>query len=509
MNTAGKVILVTGALGGIVGTSYLIARSRRTSEDDNRAPGAKPAKPAPRPTPGTQQPVALPPLTPSPSGPRAPLPEPVHPSLSTPINRSHHKNGIVQEPAEELLRQARRIDPDIDLNELTGARLAVSEHGSGTFTELACIVDAELNRAKQRGLTLFESLTVNGKFGKQGVEKRPAAATRDPEMRHLLAARAVLSGTARGVSRGAVQFFDPSNIEEQLRRYTAWVAAGREGKGPTPTSCSALELLEAWSFDYARRKKGGNRCPPDRSRKGSYTLAWVGPIPGVNPLRLMLMERMKPGPEHTRRYEAARDLLLRGLGEANKPVQSPRNATAWIAAVYPLPLLPDGRTPRITSHHKERNPSRSAHDGVDWFYPTQPGDPAWKLGDGGGTTNKKWIVPPGTPAIAVADGIVQIAGNTSTGWRVWIDHGELRSGYFHLTELFVTKGQRVTTGQQLGLVGDNPKEHDARHLHFELSASNRYQPVDPVPFLAQAEALPLDRTQGPIRRIDGIQHARG
>jgi murein DD-endopeptidase MepM/ murein hydrolase activator NlpD len=186
-----------------------------------------------------------------------------------------------------------------------------------------------------------------------------------------------------------------------------------------------------------------------------------------------------------------------------------RQRLAQLAAVHPLPLLPDGRKPRITSHHKTRNPSRPTHDGVDWFYPTMPGDPAWKLGDGGGTTNKKWIVPPGTPAIAAAAGVVQLAGNTPTGWRVWIDHGSLRTGYFHLTELFVTEGEHVAAGQQLGLVGDNPRDHDARHLHFELSASDRYAPIDPAPFFDRAAFLPLHHTQGPIRRIDGIREKNG
>lgn len=181
---------------------------------------------------------------------------------------------------------------------------------------------------------------------------------------------------------------------------------------------------------------------------------------------------------------------------------------AWtvtpIAAVYPLPLLPDGRKPRITSHHKSRNPSRPTHDGVDWFYPVLPGDPAWKLGDGGGTTNRKWIVPPGTPAIAVSAGRIQLAGNSPTGWRVWIDHGSVRTGYFHLTELFVKQGDHVATGQQLGIVGDNPRDHDARHLHFEVSPVDRYAPVDPVPLLQSAAYLPLERTSGPIRSVEGI-----
>ena len=76
-------------------------------------------------------------------------------------------------------------------------------------------------------------------------------------------------------------------------------------------SCDALTLLEPWSFDY--KKQGKSRCRPDRSRRGRHSLAWVGPIPGVDPCRLLLMKPMAVGPEHTRRYQAARAVLVRGL----------------------------------------------------------------------------------------------------------------------------------------------------------------------------------------------------
>ncbi|MEM9490718.1 MAG: hypothetical protein AAGC55_16340 [Myxococcota bacterium] len=208
----------------------------------------------------------------------------------------------------------RRVDPKTTRDELTGARLAASEHFGGTFTELCCIVDSELNRAKRRKMSLFHSLTYNGTFGRQG-KTRKAATRRDPTMRHLLAARAVLSGKYRGVSRGAVQFFDPAAMDRLNRRYRTWVAGGRKGKRPHIVSCDALGILEAWSFDYG--KKGKNRCPPDRSRSGTYTLAWVGAIPGVDALRLMLMRRAPLGDEHAHSYKAARALIesRRGRGK--------------------------------------------------------------------------------------------------------------------------------------------------------------------------------------------------
>src|SRR5690606_22041046 len=104
MNSAGKVILVTSAIGGIVTVSYLIVRNRRdpdadeaTAEDVDRANGS----------PGALN--SLP-------GPVTSLAEPRHPSLHKRINRSHRKNDIVQEPATELLKQARRHDPDVNMD---------------------------------------------------------------------------------------------------------------------------------------------------------------------------------------------------------------------------------------------------------------------------------------------------------------------------------------------------------------------------------------------------------
>jgi murein DD-endopeptidase MepM/ murein hydrolase activator NlpD len=178
---------------------------------------------------------------------------------------------------------------------------------------------------------------------------------------------------------------------------------------------------------------------------------------------------------------------------------------ASMMAVYPLPLLSDGRKPRITSHHKAHNPSRPTHDGIDFFYAVMPGDPPWRRGDGGGTHNGKWIVPPGTPAIAASAGHVLQAGESRTGFRVWLDHGGMRSGYFHLETLFVRPGDRVQAGRQIGLVGDNPADRDARHLHFEISPTERYAPIDPMPFLRSARFMHLTDTRGPVRVIEGIK----
>ena len=313
-----QAMLITGVLGTVAGIGYALATRGRSDveaeepdkadaqADGNQAEGKAGNGAAPQ---GESGAGAI--LEPLP-GPSAPLAEPVHALAHKRINWSTTDDaGTVNESPSVLLTQAARFDVHIDFDELTGARLIASEHASATFTEAACIVDCELNRAERRRRTLYRSLTHADTFGKQG-RKRPASTRRDPRYRHVLAARAVLTGKARGIARGATRFFDPVAMEAMHRKYRRWVEGGRQGKRPSVVSCDALTLLEAWSFDLGRGSTG-NRCPPDRSKHGRHTLAWVGPIPGVDALRLFLMKPLPIGAMHTRHYEAARALLRAGL----------------------------------------------------------------------------------------------------------------------------------------------------------------------------------------------------
>lgn len=170
-------------------------------------------------------------------------------------------------------------------------------------------------------------------------------------------------------------------------------------------------------------------------------------------------------------------LTIASISAAAKPVR-------FLAC--PLPVLADGRRAVITSEFRPAD--RPNHDGVDFFYPWKPGDVPSFIGDHGAAGSAgipRWVVPTGTLAIAGAAGVVQIAGDSSTGHRVWIDHGNgLRSGYFHLLDLRVHVGEPIVAGTPLGLVGDNPADHDGRHLHFEVSPVDHYSPRDPAPYMA-------------------------
>lgn len=162
------------------------------------------------------------------------------------------------------------------------------------------------------------------------------------------------------------------------------------------------------------------------------------------------------------------------IGTLEKVIRARYGATMPAARCWPLRELPDGRKPVVTSGF--RVPDRPRHPGCDLFYERRAGDPPMKVGDGG--RENKWWIPPGTHAVAQADGIVVRASKIATGFRYAIAH---EGGYvtlgMHLTQLFVKEGDHVALGQELGTVGDNPIDTDAIHLHTELHAG----PVDEYP----------------------------
>jgi murein DD-endopeptidase MepM/ murein hydrolase activator NlpD len=88
----------------------------------------------------------------------------------------------------------------------------------------------------------------------------------------------------------------------------------------------------------------------------------------------------------------------------------------------------------------------------------------------------------GTQIYAPAPGIVVFAGPlTVRGNATMIDHGRgVYSGYMHQSEVYVQPGQRVNTGDLIGLVGGTGRV-EGPHLHWELWV-NGVQ-VDPIDWL--------------------------
>lgn len=90
--------------------------------------------------------------------------------------------------------------------------------------------------------------------------------------------------------------------------------------------------------------------------------------------------------------------------------------------------------------------------------------------------------PTGAVVTAPAPGVVVLAeALTVRGNAVILDHGAgLHTGYWHLSKIEVTVGQRVETGDKLGEVGATGLSTGA-HLHWEMRVG--LTPVDPLPWL--------------------------
>ncbi|MGH7428631.1 MAG: murein hydrolase activator EnvC family protein, partial [Candidatus Methylomirabilaceae bacterium] len=85
--------------------------------------------------------------------------------------------------------------------------------------------------------------------------------------------------------------------------------------------------------------------------------------------------------------------------------------------------------------------------------------------------------------VAVADGSVLFADwFKGYGRLIILDHGEgYYTVYAHAAEIRVKVGDRVTRGQQIGLVGDTGSASGSQ-LYFEVR--HRGRPQDPVAWLA-------------------------
>jgi len=91
----------------------------------------------------------------------------------------------------------------------------------------------------------------------------------------------------------------------------------------------------------------------------------------------------------------------------------------------------------------------------------------------------------GVPILAPSAGIVALAEPLQVrGNAVILDHGRgVYTGYWHMSQINVTPGQLVQTGDVLGLVGTTGLSTGS-HLHWEMQVYGI--PVDPMQFLNEA-----------------------
>lgn len=141
----------------------------------------------------------------------------------------------------------------------------------------------------------------------------------------------------------------------------------------------------------------------------------------------------------------SKDSTAPGLGNTGNTSEIVRPAEGYVTSPYGMRFHPVDKVNKM-------------HNGVDIA--------------GGGTTIK-----------AMASGVVITARNHSTlGRYIEIDHGNLNGKgkvttlYAHLKSIHVAVGQKVTAGQQIGVMGTTGKSTGV-HLHFEVWVDGKR--VDP------------------------------
>lgn len=138
--------------------------------------------------------------------------------------------------------------------------------------------------------------------------------------------------------------------------------------------------------------------------------------------------------------------------------------------VDPAPPYTGGGSGRL------QNPCPSAYISSEFGGRTSPG--------GIGSTNHKgrdYAASSGSPIYAAASGtVLEVGYNSVRGKYVIINHGDLATLYQHCSDILVSSGQSVSTGQNIALVG-NTGASTGPHLHFEVWVNGT--PVDPRLYL--------------------------
>jgi len=103
----------------------------------------------------------------------------------------------------------------------------------------------------------------------------------------------------------------------------------------------------------------------------------------------------------------------------------------------------------------------------------------------------------GTPARTVGDGVVEFSGvQNGYGNVVFIKHrGNTETVYAHLSKLMVRRGEKVSQGQIIGLVGSTGWA-TGPHLHFEVRNNGVQQ--DPMKMAQTSESVPVTAAVKPV-----------
>ncbi|WP_346775834.1 M23 family metallopeptidase [Micromonospora sp. HNM0581] len=132
-------------------------------------------------------------------------------------------------------------------------------------------------------------------------------------------------------------------------------------------------------------------------------------------------------------------------------------------------------------------PSKSTQPKTSWVIPMVGGVITSCYGPRWGTLHAgiDFAMPAGTPVRAAFGGTVTKAGDVGDGYgiSVVIDHANgYLTHYAHLSTATVGVGDKVSTGQTIGLEGSTG-DSTGPHLHFEVHQGQMWNQIDPAPFL--------------------------
>jgi len=133
---------------------------------------------------------------------------------------------------------------------------------------------------------------------------------------------------------------------------------------------------------------------------------------------------------------------------------------------------------------------------------------------GKGSTNHKGIdfgTAVGSTLTAVTSGHISYLGNDAAGYGNWIEvqHDDgTKSRYAHMSQVNVSRGQKVTPGQPLGKSGGKSGAAGAGnstgpHLHFEILDEKGVK-INPAPYLSGAPASPISPSSSSVIVPKGV-----
>jgi len=141
-------------------------------------------------------------------------------------------------------------------------------------------------------------------------------------------------------------------------------------------------------------------------------------------------------------------------------------------------IIPEGVPPKAVAPKAKQAPRFIAQGPSTTFTAPGGGNFVWPTYGAGISQYFSWYHPgidipnKSLPAIIASDGgVVTVAGwpdNFGYGNRVVLDHGNgYQTLYAHLSNIYVTVGQKVSRGQTIGQMGSTGRS-TGPHLHFEI-----------------------------------------